>query len=251
MEKVVNVELVVEEDTRKLLRINPPDVELNNGDWVRWTFPPLPDDQFGFVFFNTRFGPFHSLRSAGNSAVLGKGNIGSVSLAGTSDHNQYNYTAMILRMGERDPIATGAGKITNQATRVDTSPEVFVTYDPDPKLPLSQAIKVIPDPVSLNPGDTATWYFSNLPEGAFANFLFTLDGVQTPANGPFVNFYAMSGGLAAVQASGTGFAVVPLGENQPWPAKITYYLEVRNLEGVLIGSHDPVIDNLGVPPTSP
>ncbi|HEX4965830.1 MAG TPA: hypothetical protein VF173_33790 [Thermoanaerobaculia bacterium] len=219
---------------------------VKDGDWVLWQFPEMLDNQFGFVFFQNRFGPFHSLRSLGNTVVVGKGNVGSV----PPDSASYDYTAMILQTEVADPIATGAGTITNQATREDTSPEVLVAYNPD--LPPSQAITVTPDPVSLNPGDTATWYFSNLPDGAFANFLFKLDGMPSSRNGPFVNFYAVGGsGPVTLRASGTGFAVAPLGEIQAWPAKIIYYFEIRNQDGVLIGSHEPVIDNLGVPPTSP
>ncbi len=248
MERIASIARVGDSNQ---ITINPSEIELSDGDWVRWIFPDLPSDQFGFVFFLPRFGPFHSLRSFSNTQVLGKGNVGLADLAG----NRYDYTAMILRAGEKDPIATGVGTITNKATRVDTAPEVFVTYDPTPGLKLSEAIKVIPDPVSLNPGDTATWYFVNLPEGAFANFLFVPDSLAPSlrvANGPFMDFYACDGsGPVTVRASGTGFAAAPLPENEAWPRNFTYHLEVRNPEGVLIGSHDPVIDNLGVPPTSP
>ena len=218
---------------------------VNDGDWVLWQFPELKDNQFGFIFFNTRFGPFHSLRSLGNTAVVGKGSTGS-------GPGSYDYTAMILQAGSRDPIATGDGKITSQATQVDTSPDVLVTYNPAPGLTLAEAITVTPDPVRLNPGDTATWYFSNLPEGAFANFLFLLEGMPPSQNGPFVNFYAARGSdPSSVRASGTGFAIAPVGEVQSWPAKIIYLVELRNQDGVLLGNHEPVIDNLGVPPTGP
>jgi len=246
---VIEVTVEPDSESESKLKVSPQDIELNDGDWVRWSFTmPLGDDQFGFIFFSPRLGPFHSLRSSGNSGFLGKGNIGPAA------NPSYGYTAMLLQVGGKDPIATGEGTITNKATKPDTSPDVFVTYNSDPSLTPPEALTVSSETVGLNFGDTATWCVSELPDGAFVNFRFTVDGVpasQMPANGPFVNFYAVGDGPTTVRASGTGFAMVPLGGSQAWPAKITYYLEVRDQNGVLLGSHEPVIDNLGVPPTGP
>lgn len=239
-EKIVEV---IQSGTSLLL--DPPwPVELIDGDLVWWKFPEnLPSGQFGFVFFHARLGPFHSLRSFTNTVVLGKGNVGGD--GGPAD-GAYSYTAMILQPGEKEPIAIGPGTILNRATQVDTAPEVSVTYDPQEPDP-TKSLTVIPKRLGLNPGDTATWYITNLPEGAFANFCFDCEPTGLPApTGPFQAFYACRGDdLVSVRASGTGFATgvtVAVGEEIP------YHLEVRNENGVLIGSHDPAIDNLGPPP---
>lgn len=203
---------------------------IDDGDWVLWQFPKLPDTQLGFVFFESAFGPFHSLRSRSNTEVLANGNIGGASA------DSYSYTAIIIEPGKDDPVATGTGFIINIATQVTTAPEIFVTYEG------TQVLSVSPNPVGLHPGDTATWYFLGLPAGAFADFWFPDSG---STSGPFLNFYACTGGgLFTVRASGTGFMA-----DAAWRNSFTYHIEVRDSNGVLIGSHDPAIDNLGPPPT--
>jgi hypothetical protein len=218
-------------------------VDVGDGDEVAWKFPALPNDQFGVVFFEPRLGPFHSLRSVSNREILGKGNVGSP--------NNYVYTAMILQLRAAAPIATGTGTIRNQATQVNTAPEVFVTYHPNP-LPeqnIPDHLEVKPCELPLNPGDTATWYFINLPENAFPDFRFDIGTSNLKeSTGPFVDFSACDGGGAvAVRASGTGF-VSAIEEEDRLP-QYRYHLEVRDGEGNLIGSHDPLIDTLGIPPT--
>jgi len=228
------------------LELAPDPVEVHDGDEVVWVFPTLPNDQFGFVFFEPRLGPFHSLRSASNQEILGKGNVGS--------QEDYAYTAMILQLKAKDPIATGTGTIRNRATQVNTSPEVFVTYHPDPPDPqpgqnIPDHLEVTPFELPLNVGDTATWYFVNLPEDAFADFRFDVGTSNLKeSTGPFVAFYACGGdGTVAVRANGTGFVTAI--EKKDWLPQYSYHLEVRDAEGKLIGSHDPLIDTLGVPPT--
>ena len=231
-EKTVTLTLEVLNRTQTL-HPHPDSVEIGDGDEVVWKFPAMPSEQFGFVFFEPRLGPFHSLRSRSNQEILANGNIGSA-----SGSNQFVYTAMILQPGVADPIATGTGTVVNQATKVNTAPECYVIYHPD--APPDEALEVSPNPLNLYPGDTATWYFIDLPEGAFTNFQFI--GEPNPATGPFEAFYACGGsGPVTVRASGTGFA----GKE----GQYTYHLEVRNQDGEIIGSHDPLIDTLGVPPT--
>jgi hypothetical protein len=205
---------------------------IDNGDWVLWQFPELPATQLGFVFFESAFGPFHSLRSRSNMEVLANGNIGGASAS------SYGYTAIIIEPGKDDPVATGTGFIINIATQVTTAPEIFVTYHS-----VSKNLTVSPNPVSLHPGDTATWYFLGLPAGAFADFWF-LDSDGT--SGPFLNFYACNGGgLVTVRASGTGFMA-----NAAWRKTFSYRIEIRDSEGCRLAVHDPAIDNLGPPPMS-
>lgn len=219
-------------------------VEVGDGDEVVWIFPDLPNDQFGFVFFDPRLGPFHSLRSASNQEVLGRGNVGS--------QNDYTYTAMILQLGSTNPIATGTGKLHNRATKVNTTPEVFVTYhqNPPPGSNIPNHLEVRPFELPLNPGDTATWYFLNLPEDAFPDFRFDIGTSTTlkESTGPFVDFYACGGGgVVTVRGNGTGF-VTEIEEKDRLP-QYHYYLEVRDKDGKLLGSHDPLIDTIGIPPT--
>jgi hypothetical protein len=223
------------------LSFEPPGpVEVGDGDQVRWGFPDLPNDQFGFVFFDTRLGPFSSIRSFSNRQILGKGSNGQAGL--------YSYTAMILQLDRTQPIATGRGEINNRAIRVNTTPEVCVTFHPAANgTPAS--LEVAPYRLSLNPGDTATWCFHGLPEGTFANFQFDpTTSAMKEATGPFVAFYACNGSDAGtIFASGTGFvAALPEACDE-----YRYHIEVRNSNGELIASHDPVIDNIGPPPTHP
>jgi hypothetical protein len=219
-----------------------PNIDLDDGDQVRWIFPDLPSNQFGFVFFTPRLGPFHSLRSISNTEILGKGNIG------TASKKLYGYTAMILELGRGNPITTGKGTVNNRGTRVNTTPDVLVTYHP-PANGEPATLTVDPLVLTLNPGDTATWSFLDLPDGAFADFQFDLESSgMKEATGPFVAFYACNGSDAVtVLANGTGFvATVP---RTAWVCRYRYHIEVRNADGKLIGSHDPLIDTLGIPPT--
>ena len=220
-----------------------PNVDLADGDQVRWIFPDLPNNQFGFVFFTPRLGPFHSLRSVSNTEILGKGNIGS------AGNNLYGYTAMILELGRDMPVATGTGAVNNRGTWVNTTPDVLVIYQPPVNEEEAATLAVDPPVLILNPGDTATWSFINLPAGAFADFQFDLESSgMKEATGPFVAFYACNGSdVVTVLANGTGFvAAVP---PTAWVREYRYHIEIRGSNGQRLASHDPLIDNLGVPPT--
>jgi hypothetical protein len=221
------------------LKIEPNDIELGDGDWVRWSFEGIEKNDFGFISFQTRFGPFHSLRSFANASVLGKGNTGPANV------NAYPYQAMILDPNADVPVAQAGGTINNVASKTDTAPEVLVYYNADTK-----TLQLAPETLGLNPGDTATWYFMNLPDDAFACFRFDpLVPGMSETFGPFVDFYACGGnGLVDVRASGTGFAALPaMAENDSF----TYHIQVRDSQGKLLASHDPAIDNLGPPPPPP
>lgn len=228
------------ENGGNVLSLDP--VEVEDSDYVVWDFPDLLNDQFGFVFFDTRFGPFHSVRSFSNRQILGKGNVGQKA------DNRYDYTAMIVKVGTIDPVATGRGELTNRAIAANTTPEVFVTYHP-PSPGVAARITVEPLRLALNLGDTATWHVLGLPEDAFADFYFDpASPAMREATGPFAAFYAVNGREAgAVLASGMSFVTTVSDED--WKDSYRYHVEVRGADGKRLAAHDPIIDNLGPPPT--
>ena len=231
MAKMNTVNVVRGEENQLILQ--PERFDLCDGDWVQWKFPEdLPSDQFGMIFFQSRLGPFHSLRSYSNKEVLGKGNVGVKS--------SYNYTAMILQPGQSGDqpgsVPKGTGTIDNMAAEPNTTPEIYVTYIE------GSPLQVSPDPVGLNVGDTATWYITGLPADHFADFWFF--GMSS-VSGPFTAFYACGGdGPVAVRASGTNFARGELALIK----QFSYLIEIRDAQGRVIVSHEPGIDNLGPPP---
>jgi hypothetical protein len=68
-----------------------------------------------------------------------------------------------------------------------------------------------------------------------------------PALGPFVAFGASGDSSRGIEARGTGFAEALVNP----PTQFSYELELWNREGERLAVHDPVIDNLGPPPTNP
>jgi plastocyanin len=220
-----------------VLKPDPESFDLLDGDWVQWQFWGLNQGEFGFISFDPsvpKFGPFHSLRSLDNASFLGKGN--------TAVQTKFTYQAMILNLNDEKPAASGSGTINNRASNRDTAPDVTVAYESG-----SQTLIVSPDPVGLNVGDTATWWFVNTPANSFACFQFD-SGTADGSAGPFVAFSANGGGGGSVQASGMGFVThIPVSN---WPKSFTYRIQLRNWDGTLLASHDPVIDNLGPPAPS-
>lgn len=249
MEIIVNVTREGEH-----LTIQEQNIELKDGDWVRWKFFGLEKDEFGFISFAPpldRLGPFHSLRSfdqAKEPSMLGKGNKAVKGL--------FLYRALVLHPLDSHARASGEGTIQNLATRTNTAPEITVTYRKeasasDPRQ-VHQWLEVSPDPVGLNTGDTATWIFRDLPEFSFACFQFepvTGDPMKE-AFGPFIAFNSsFSDGPDAARASATGFAVaLPWDPSKPERESFTYHIQLRSWDGELLAVHDPVIDNLGPPP---
>lgn len=235
-EKHVNVSL---DPATQRVTIDPPEVQVDDGDWVRWEFAGLEEGEFAFISFAPplpRLGPFYSLRSFSRSAVLGKGN------KGVPPGSAYGYRALVLKLGDLSPKASGVGMITSNASHENTAPEIRVTYQAGNP----PGLAVVPDPVGLNTGDTAIWRFVNLPANAFACFRFVSEDGSAPELGPFIDFSARSGDdPTALEASGTGFV---LNMTKP-PDSFTYRIEIRDWAGQLLVSHEPVIDNLGPPPT--
>ena len=220
------------------LTITPKNVQVGHREWVRWEFIGLSESEFGFISFappNPRLGPFYSLRSFTSDSVLGKGNKGAT--------GSFDYTALVLDPSQENAVASATAIVESTTNTVNTSPEIYVTYR-DKNTPLA----VSPDPVGLHPGDTATWRFRNLPPDTFACFQFQLAGPgMKKESGPFLAFSALNGEApVTVEASGMGFAA-----SFPDVRQFTYHIELRYWDGRLLASHDPVIDNLGVPPESP
>jgi hypothetical protein len=248
-----------EGDKGEKLRLEPSEIDLQDWEWVEWTFLDLKEGEFGFISFPDppRFGPFYSLRSLDSKLFLGKGNKGG------SGNVDYSYIALILTpeapaalASSPEPGTPGAGKIHNRATKENTAPEIVVTYKEvknDKGEVIDRTLTVTPDPAGLNRGDAATWLFKGLPPNAFACFKFA-PGSDTPGFntglGPFLAFNACKGDHdVTVEASAMGFAV-----HYPDPEKypnFTYHIELRDWQGNILASHDPMIDNLGPPPQGP
>lgn len=236
LEKIVHVSI---DRASKKLTIAPESIQLGAGEWIQWAFQGLRDSERGFISFAPplpRLGPFNSMRTFDHSYVFGKGNKGS---AGTFD-----YTAMVLDSDVSDPVADGKAKIVNTAQVPSAAPEILVTYHPGE----TPRLEVSPDPIALNTGDTVTWRFVGLPEDAFVCFKFNPGSAGlNPALGPFVAFGASGDGAHGIEARGTGFAEALVN-----PAEhFSYELDLRDREGKRLAVHDPVIDNLGPPPTTP
>jgi hypothetical protein len=98
-------------------------------------------------------------------------------------------------------------------------------------------------------GDTALWYVSGLPSGFFVSFRFPSDtNSETDSTiGPFKSFLFNRG----VEGESSGVGVIGVSFDPPAgaPGQFSYHIDVRDVSGALVTTHDPVIDNLGQPPT--
>jgi hypothetical protein len=222
--------------------------DLMEGDWVEWTFVGLEKDQFGFISFAPplpRLGPFYSLRSFAHDTFLGKGNKGP-----DANIEDYPYKALVLSLNAAEPVASADGMIRNAAGRENTAPEITVSYrkeEDDQGRIVKQWLEVRPDPVALNTGDTATWHFEDLPANAFPCFHFT-SPPELPSSGPFLAFNACNGdGTVTVEASGMGFLLALSEEERLKWREFVYDIQLRNWDGQLLATHEPIIDNLGPP----
>lgn len=242
------VHQVVVSDVGGSLSFVPTQVTLAPGDWVWWSFLNVQAGFRPFIQFQgtDRQGPFHSVRSLGDDAVIGKGNTGQ---PGT-----YLYRPILLDPQAEVMITSGSlGQIVTEVLlgqEVDTSPEAFVTYHP--QAPADEKIEVKPDRLRLNTGDTASWVVSGLAEGLIVTFHFNTPEGGTSANrtGPFASFSVVAGGgPGQMRMYGTGFMTGAGSDTPPEsiPAEFSYTIKVWNAEGELVGHHDPAIDNLGPP----
>lgn len=227
--KRIDVQVVLTPDGRIEIQPSTP-LELTDGDWVHWSFSGLTGDQYGFVRFDDRLGPFHSLRSFTKTSVFGKGNLGPAVV-------NASYTVFVLDPGQDDAIASAGSSVTNAATRADTSPEALVTY-----VPGSGELSI--PPLALHTGDTASWHFEGVPAGLVPSFEFlTTEAYPNPVTGPFQALYVCAGNAGGLRINGIGFAV------DGWAPRFQYLISLRDKKGTrVVKAPDPVIDNLGPPP---
>jgi hypothetical protein len=213
-------------------------VDLGRGDWVEWWFEG--DFQGGIpgVRFEDPFGPFQCLQSFARNTVVGKGNTGAES------ERAYAYTALVLNAnGVQARSADGAGSVRNLPQPANSSPDVMIQFRED------GGLEVRPEALRLGSGDTATWHFFGLPEGGFATVWFpgVLPLGADPLVGPFQSLVIRrrveGEDPGVVRISGLGFAGVP----EMSESRYFYRIEIRAADGRILGSHDPMIDNLGQP----
>jgi plastocyanin len=210
------------------------EVEIGPGDSVEWVFSSVPAGLLPFVHFPSevdlegqQFGPFQYLEPS-PTGVVALGNNGKA--------RHYEYIVLLLDTHGARATSTGSHRIVNSSTMEDTSPDATVHYDPEQNL-----VAVHPPVLHLQPGRTAIWYITGVPLGHFVTFHF--DGFPKPMTGPFLSFSMSRGFNRSWLANGADFSGALAGQSQ-----VMYHVRVRNAQGIVVGSGDPVIDPLGSPP---
>jgi hypothetical protein len=209
-------------------------LELRSGESVRWNFEGVPPGFLPFISFPSTgpFGPFQAFELLG-SAVLGIGH------SGHSGEN--SYTALVLDPSLGQAVASADGTIQNLSAN---EPLVAVVrFDPEPP-----SLEILPVALKLDIGQSAIWYLAGLSPKYFVTFRF--DGFPDPMVGPFLSF-SLSGGFGSlVQAVGVDFLSAAASLVLPGP--FSYSVSVWDAQDKqVVVRHDPVIDRLGSPPTSP
>lgn len=224
------------------LTVDPPNVDLQEGDQVFWQFNELPPGCVGGIHFEQPLGPFSSIQLVDRRQFLGVGNVGLPQGAASVP---FRYRAQVLTASQ--PLAVSSEPlptITNLPQPQDTSPQIIVQIDSSTRQPTAQQQNL-----SLNIGDTATWHIFGLPADHFVTLFFP-GHPDEPLLGPFRAAFwtrAVTGDdMNEIRGSASGFG---LRLNQPLAtgAQITYNIQVRSADGAVVGSDDPVIDNLGEP----
>ena len=233
------------------LTLSPLNVDLNSGDVLEWDFQGVPSDCVPGILFDSAFGPFQALDVQGKSVVLGLGNLGT--------GGDYPYRAQLLDLNgvratspDRDK---DKGTVHNLVSVLDTSPSVVIQCQTMPNSETPGGLDVTSSlqgsgNLSLFVGDMAIWYVTGLPFGYFVSFRFPADtdSGEDSTVGPFKSFLFTRGvggeSSGAVEVIGVGF-------NPPADAlnPITYHIDIRDTFGVVVSHQDPIIDNLGQPPT--
>lgn len=220
------------------LTIDNPHLDLYPGESVKWSFNSVPPEFLTYIHFESSLGPFQCLSLSGNS-VTGVGNFGLLGV--------YPYRAFVLDTEGAIAASTSAAYIANLSADKDISPQAVVTYDPNK--PLGSNLSVVPSPLKLQIGQTATWTILGVPVDHFVTFRFM--NFDDPMLGPFTSFYLnqslIESPVAIRLASGEGFGMRG-GLPTPFPNPIHYRITVRNANGSLVAGHDPLIDTLGDPP---
>lgn len=242
------IEVTVTYEGGDVLTISKPEIVYKQDDWVEWKFENIPPDSFGYLRFGNApaFGPFHTLRTLAQDSIVGKGNTGATSTT-------HSYQAMLLTRKEPGVLARSAQATLLQETAPpNTMPDVTVTYRDGKEL------QVVPDRIGLNLGDTATWHFREFPSGYFATLQFDpLPDGASPH--PFADFYVTAPlpgqPPGTFSAYGIGYRTQII-EDSPesyairvldLPELLNYHIQVRDSEGTIMSTDDPVIDNLGPP----
>ncbi len=236
----VTVGLVIVEN-QKVLTLNPSTVQLGPGDWVEWNFEGVSAedlaDTLPFIQFDTSLGPFQCLQSIPPIKVQGKGNTG---VAGS-----YTYKAGLL--GEASvEAASPVGSVVNPPQDENTSPVATVKFKAGAEDTVE--IDINPTtPLTLCKGDTVLWHVLGLPPETSISFQFNLaDSTLDPLVGPFesllVDRVVEGQGVGLMRIIGTNF-------NPDDRDQYTYHIALRDASGNVLASHDPVIDNLGQPPS--
>jgi plastocyanin len=219
------------------------EVELGPDDWVEWNFPDAPSGTLPIIEFDSPLGPFQCLQSLANATVQGKGNIGEPEGNGTL----YKYTAFLLT---QDGVQAQSEKnsVRNLEQSANTSPVVTVTVTESDKGP---SLTFEPETLMLYPGDTALWNVFGLSTGHFITFQFEpppQDPDLDPLVGPFESLLANR----RVGKQETNVMRVVAANFNPASNDISQYVyqvAVRDSEGNILEQHEPVIDNLGQPPS--
>lgn len=219
------------------LTIATPNVTIQDGDWVSWTFQNLPSGLLPGILFadGQPLGPFAALRIEPPTSVWAKGNVGTPGLVGAL----FAYLAVAV---DQDGVeqAQGIGTLTNMASAADSSPVVSVTYQAGPTPPQG-TITIDPLVLNLNRGDSAAWVFVNPPVNSRPVLVHQMSSGPS-ALGPFAS--------QTLAPFGSGFILVAAGYTPPVAvgAAMPYSIELRSDIGSWGVNNDPSIENLGPPP---
>ena len=225
MRKTVKVDY---DETSSTLTLDPSSVQLAQGDWVEWQFSNVPQGCIPWISFEG-LGPFQCLQLVPNTTtVQGKGNVGT--------NASYTYTAWLLTYGGVSAKSDSA-VVVNLQQAPNTSPEVVVRYH-------DGLLDVQPEELTLSPGDTAIWNVFGLPADHFVILQFDRLASAAHPEALFESFL----NCRPVDPSG-GVLICGINFNAFGNAsEYTYHIEVRDSSGMVVASHDPTIDNLGLPP---
>lgn len=247
---VQNVTVTYDPDVNTLT-VDMDPITLESETTVNWIFhnlsavpasfgPVIPSILFdsGDVPPDATLGPFQCLQVE-NGVIQGKGNVGC-----PSEPMPFTYTARLLNQTNA-PTTSPTFTVINAMQSRNSSPEcaVDITVDDSGKVSLPQ-----PDNLLLAKGDTAIWHITNLQPQQSVSIIF--DTFANPLTGPFESI-AMYRGLLADDAQQEEMRVLGINFDGGDANQITYSVAVRDATGLVLGSGEPIIDNLGQPPTPP
>ena len=190
-------------------------------------FSNVPAGYLPWIRFEDDLGPFQCLQLVPSYHRQGKGNVGT--------NASYTYTAWLLPHGDVPPIS-GSATVVNLQQAPNTSPEVVVRYH-------DGLLDVQPEELTLSPGDTAIWNVFGLPRvtsSSSGSIPCRLPG----APGGAVRDRFSPAGRWSRQAGCYLRRQLQCFRNA---LGYTYHIGVRNSSGIVVASHDPMIDNLGEP----